>query len=533
MRAMLALLLCAGMASAEGARGPDLAAASNFGQGMPRGLLDAALAAGVRDFRDAVYWDRVEAPDGRFRFARPRDIYPGRLPRMSLTVNNGHPSYEDGMTPITERGIEAFGRHAAETVARFPSIDAVEVGNEFNSVNFVSGPLRDGGLAARAEGYARLLESVSRQVRAVRPEVRILGGGLHSLPTGYAALLDRAGAFVQMDALAFHPYDTPPELLPAQVAEMRRLPALAGMPFEITEYGTTDAAEAPGLLLRIHCMAALSGVTRLAWYPLHPRGDAFEPIVTREGVITPLGRAYAFVQASMAGEPVIDAAPDEFTRGCRYGDDLTVLWGLPRAVRLPEGARALAPDGTPLDGRDHILSETTPLLVRGPAPVPEVSAVIADSFLQFGYPGSGFDRLARNPNGEAPLVTMPGQGRSGVPWVPYLGRPDDPGVRLLSRSLLPAGSADFPVEIVHRHSAERAEPAMLALSLDPAERSADGITLTIRQGDAILLEREITEAFATELPVDLDPARPLEIAVGPGQTSRGDVTGYRFTLRRP
>ncbi|TFL18391.1 hypothetical protein [Jannaschia formosa] len=531
MRWALAIFLASALAAdAQEMRGPDLAVASNFGQGLPSGLLRAAVEAGIRDFRDAVYWDRVEGADGRFDFSRPRDVFPARLPRMSLTVNNGHPAWEDGATPVTPEGIAAFGRHAAETVARFPSIDAVEVGNEVNSANFVTGPLREGGLERRAKGYTALLESVARQVRAARPEVRILGGGLHSVPTGYVALLDRAGAFAHMDALAFHPYDTPPEMLPAEVAELRRLPALATMPLEITEYGTPDDAAAPGLLLKAHCMAALSGVTRLAWYPLHPRGDGFVPVLTREGEVTDLGRAYLFVQDRLAGLPVSDATPDAFARGCRYGDAATVIWGAPRPVTLPQGARAVTPQGKPAPA---VLSEDVPLIVLGPDPVLGPSDRVADSFLQFGYPGTGFARLARTLNGEQPLVTMPGQGRPGVPWTPYLGRPDDPGVRLLSETLLPAGSGDFPVEIVHRFTAPEAMELALDLSLAPARRSADGVRLTVTAGDATRLDRIVTDPLAESLPIALSAGETLDIAVGPGATAGGDVTAYRFTLRRP
>ncbi|PWJ22182.1 hypothetical protein [Jannaschia seohaensis] len=518
----------AGAAPAQELRGPDMAVASNFGQGMPLGLLQAAVAAGIADFRDAVYWDRVEGPDGRFRFVRGRDTFPARLPRMSLTVNNGHPAYEEGATPVTPEGIAAFGRHAAETAARFPTVDAVEIGNEINSENFVTGPLRAGGLVRRAEGYTALLESVARQVRAVRPDVRILGGALHSLPTGYTALLDRAGAFAHMDALAFHPYDTPPEVLPAQVAEMRRLPALAEMPFEITEYGTPDAEAAPALLLKMHCMAALSGVTRLAWYPLHPRGDGFAPVLTRAGEVTELGRAYLFVQDRLAGLPVTNAAPDAFARGCRYGDAATVIWGAPREVILPPGARTLGPNGTEMA---PVLSEEVPLLVLGPPPTLGPVDLLADSFLQFGYPGKGFTRLARNPLGVAPLVTMPGQGRSGVPWTPYLGRPDDPGVRLLSRSLLPSGTAAFPVEVVHRYVAPAALEAELDLMLHPAARSVDGVRLTVSLDGAAVTDLHVTERHEARHAFSLAEGSVLEIAVGPGDTALGDVTGYRFTLR--
>jgi hypothetical protein len=178
-----------------------------------------------------------------------------------------------------------------------------------------------------------------------------------------------------------------------------------------------------------------------------------------------------------------------------------------------------------------VLSEDVPLIVLGPPPKLGPSDLLADSFLQFGYPGKGFTRLARNPNGTERLVTMPGQGRSGVPWVPYLGRPDDPGVRLLSRSLLPAGSADFPVEIVHRYVAPAATEADLALMLDPAARSTDGVHLTVTLDGALLIDRAVTGRLERVQALTFAPGSVLEIAVGPGATAHGDVTAYRFTLR--
>ncbi|UWQ19941.1 hypothetical protein [Jannaschia sp. M317] len=333
MRWILAMLLSAGIASAQDLRAPTLAAASNFGQGVPRGLMQAAIAAGITDFRDAVYWDLVEGEDGRFRYGPARTRYPDRIGQlgtgMSLTVNNGHALYEDGATPLGAEAIAAFGRHAAQVATRFPAIHSIEIGNEFNSANFVSGPLRDQGLAARARAYAALHDSVARQVRAARPEVRIIGAGVHSIPTGYLTLLSDTGIFARMDALAFHPYDTPVTLLDRQVALMRQVPGLAAMPLEITEFGTTEMDAAPGHLMRMMCKAALSGVTRLAWYPLHPRGDGFAPLLTRAGDQTPAGRAYALAQRRLTGQPVADVSPDAATPACLFGPDVTMVWGLP------------------------------------------------------------------------------------------------------------------------------------------------------------------------------------------------------------
>ncbi|WP_371154044.1 hypothetical protein [Jannaschia sp. 2305UL9-9] len=547
MRWIFAILLCTGMASAQDLRAPTLGVASNFGQGVPRGLLEAATRAGIRDFRDAVYWADVEGADGRARFRGQTARYPDRLDQfgagMSLTVNNGNPLYEDGATPLGADAVAAFGRHAARTVSRFPAIDGVEIGNEFNSANFVSGPLRDAGLKARADAYVALFDSVAEQVRAARPDVRIIGGGVHSIPTGYLALLGDAGLFDRMDAIALHPYDTPIDMLDRQIAVMRRLPGLETMPIELTEFGTQDAAAAPGLMLRAMCKSALSGVRRLVWYPLHPRGDGYVPLLTRDGAVTATGKTFLRLQSRLAGLPVRDLSPDRQTTACLFGDDHLVVWGAERPLRVAGEAQVTRASGQVLTA-PFTLSETDPILVRksdldvgndikfGP------HHVVADTFLDFTYPEdgwhetSGFDRLGRSPNGTQPLTTRPGQDRPGVPWTPYLGVASNPNLRLMSRSLLPAGTEAFAEEILHRYTADRDMVASLDLMLRPAERSLDGVSLTVTLAGDTITDRDVTGAYTQSIDdLSLRAGDVLEIAVGPGKTATGDVTAYRFTLR--
>lgn len=548
MRWILAIMLCTGIAGAEELRSPTLGAASNFGQGVPRGLLESAVAEGITDFRDAVYWAEVEGADGRARYREQTARFPDRLEQlgagMSLTVNNGHPLYEDGATPLGPDAVAAFGRHAARTLDRFPAIDAIEIGNEFNSANFVSGPLREMGLEARASAYAALFGSVESQARATRPDVRIIGGGVHSIPTGYLARLGQLGLFDRMDALALHPYDTPIDMLDRQIAVLRRLPGLADMPIELTEFGTRSPSEAADLILRGLCKGALAGVSRLVWYPLHPRGDGYVPLLTRDGEVTETGTAFLRLQTMLAGLPVRDVSPDLKTPACLFGTDHLVVWGMPRQLTVPQGATVTDAQGTALDGPSFTLSEAAPLIISKPAMnvdfdiTFDVQPIVADTFYDFTYPVTGavpevgFTRLARSPNGTVPLTTRRGQDRSGVPWTPYLGLASNPNLRLLSQSLLPSGSSAFPEEILHRYTAAQDISLTLTVMLRPAARSLDGVTFTIVAADATVVDRIVTGQVTQSISdITLRAGESIDIAVGPGATSQGDVTSYRFTLR--
>lgn len=533
-------------------RGPALAVASNFGQGYLGDLMDQALAWGVTDFRDAVYWDRVEGPDGQFSFALPETTYPDRLAeagaRMSLTVNNGHPAYDNGATPLSPQAVAGFAYHAAETLLRFPAIDAIEVGNEFNTANFVSGPLKESDLDARAEAYVALLEAVATRARRATPDVRIIGGGVHSIPTGYLAKLIELGAVEHMDTLALHPYSTPVEHYAKQIAVMRRLPELATIPVEITEFGIQSEVEAPGKLLRSHCQYGLAGASRLAWFALNDRGDGFTPVIARDGRVTDAGQAYRFVQDELANRPLQDVSPDPFTYACLYDDRKLVIWGMPRDLKLESSdLRVFDAAGRPLEGSKFGIAETAPLVIVAPESLSldadvtlAPQKVLADSYHGFAYPEAaeaeaapgGFLREVIAGDGAVGLQTRPGQDRPGRPWTPWLGIPENADVRALPLTLLPSGDAANPVKIRHRYAAAEPQVVSLDVLVSPSDRSADGVALTVLHNDQVLATWEGLGQMTVELPdVALEAGDRLDIVLGPGETSTGDVTEYRFTLR--
>tara|TARA_R110002124_G_scaffold15554_10_gene67504 strand:+ start:65 stop:1738 length:1674 start_codon:yes stop_codon:yes gene_type:complete len=552
-RLIFPILLCLlpTIAAAQNLRGPTLAAASSFGQGLPEGLLAKTLETGIDDLRDELFWYRTEDTAGDFVFDDPMTLYPDALEqagaRLSLLVNNGHASYDDGDTPYSAEAVAGFGRHAAAVVQRFPATRSVEVGNEFNSQMFISGPLKDQDLAARARAYVALLKSVRDQVGAIDPTVRIIGGGVHSIPVAYLKQLVDLGAAELMDSIALHPYDTPVELIAAQIAVMRRLPGLADMPVEITEFGSESRETASADMVRGYCQMALSGVTRMVWYPLNDRGDGYVPLIDASLTPTAAYDTYAYLRAEFEGATVQDAAPDSFTRACLFDGRKLILWGMPRKLTLLSDAVTLRDaTGAPLETREAMLSEGDPLILTSETPLVEgrdyvlaPQEVIADSYFQFTYPdgfeGAAMDPLSRSMrdrNGTHPLQTMPGQSGPGRPWTPWLGTPENGDLRLLSRVMLPVGSPDWPVEILHAFTAPEAMTLKVDASFDTvAEDGRIDVTLSAAN-QPVRTWKDANTVPIEDNTLRLSAGETVEIAVSPAAGSNNTLTRYRITLRK-
>lgn len=545
--------LPASFSRATGGFGPSLAAASNFGHGWNPTLLDQAIQLGVRDFRDIVYWQQTELAPGEYSFDSPETMYPEQISvaeaQMSLTVNWGNEMYDEGFTPYTDEGRLAFAHFVVAVLDRFPAISAVEVGNEFNGQNFVSGPILDLKRADRAAVYFDLLKSVYTEVKASHPDVAVLGGAVHSVPAGYLWPLLDLGAADYMDALVLHPYTTPPEQLMRQITVLRRHPKASDLPIQVTEFGHESRTIAPGFLLRMYCAMALSGVERAAWYPLSDRGDGLQPLIDPlNGRPTAAGRAYALAQGQLVGLPVVDVSPDPFTYACLFGGKHLVIWGEPRAVTVADDVVAVNATGVTLDPVLLRLSMTDPLLISSDAPI-EIGGnvrlaptdIIADSYHQFAFPDESqkfatsdpFRRFARRGEKFIKLKTMPGQESPGTLWTPYLGNRYIRPARLTAESLVPGGGGEDEVEIVHQYVAAQPQEVAIDATWSPADHSDGGIDITIRAGDSTLFHKDgVTMTENVSLPrVSLKKGETLDFIIGPGATSDGDLIAYRIILR--
>ena len=543
---LAALFGFAGYGAAETLTAPTLGAATNLSQGVQPALVDLTRAVGLTQLRDGMNWGRVETAKGRYTFATPRTRFPDVIAQAGSTVtivtNWGNPLYDSGDTPHSAEALEALAGYTAALVDRFPAIDGIEVGNEFNGVNFVRGPLKDMTPLQRARAYVPMLRAGFNGVKETKPDLRVLGGATHSLPGGYLwEIMDHGGADY-MDALAVHPYTTPAEQFVRQMNVLRRHPALARLPVEITEFGTPGAMRAPGHMLRNYCQFALGDVARAVWFPGNLRGEKMAPLFTPAGQITPAGLTFRLISERMAGRDVSDASDDDFTYGCQFGEDVAVLWGAPRRLTLTEDVTALDATGQ-ASAAPAMLDPVTPVVLvsQGGAVKDGVTLgpqkLEADSFHQFAYPqgnelqaqGDSFARFARKAGQIIPLMTLPGQERSGVPWFPYRGHPDHRDIRLTADSLLPGADKD----IVHRYTAPSEKTLHLRADFTAGGRSADGILVTVTLRGEVLFSGAggAQEKISIDLPdLQFQTGDMLEVSVNDNGTPKGDVSKYRISL---
>ncbi len=547
---VLGFVLAATGAVAEPARepgvGPELQAASNFGQTWNQVVFDAARAEGFTALRDEIHWDFAER-DGVYVFDHEILTYPERMAaagmKLTLIAVGEHPDHDAGATPYTAPAVTAFADFFAETARRFPAVDAVEVGNEMNSESFTEGPAREADIEGRAGYYAALLKATYGAVRAARPELRILGGAAHSIPLAWFGALSADGAGPFMDSIALHPYTTAPEQLRRQVALLRAVPGFDTLPIEITEIGTVEAAKAQALLMKTYCQAALAGVTNVTWYPLSARGDGYVPLLEDDGSVTPVGRTWQMIQAELQGREVTDGAPDPFTYACRFGDRALVIWGADRAL-VPDDPGLVVRDLSGQPVAQPRLSPDWPLVVLSDGPAPRLGEnlrlgpqqVVADSFDQFAYPGAqrhGFARFIRVGGQQVPFILGPGQQTGGVPWTPYLTTERDGSLRMDAEFLQPSMWDGVAAEIVHAFTAPQAMALALEARVSPTPESSDGVTISVRHNGIALAETIVREKTEMTLPrIALATGDVLEIVVGPGDSPHGDTSDYRFTLRR-
>ena len=532
-------------ATAQELRGPELQAASNFGQTWNQVVFDAAAAEGITALRDELHWDYGER-EGTYVFDHPILTFPEAMAAagMSLTLITlgTHPDHDAGATPYTAPAVAAYAAFFAEVARRFPAVVAVEVGNEMNSETFTAGPAREADITGRAGYYAALLAATSDAVRAARPDVRIIGGAAHSIPLAWFGALSADGAAAKMDTIGLHPYTTPPEQLRRQVALLRGVPGFETQPLELTEIGTEDPDAAPALLARTYCQAALAGAATLAWYPLNARGDGFVPLLTDDGAVTDVGRTWKLLKTEAQGRAVADGATDPFTYACRFGDSALLIWGAARDMVLADGLAAYDLAGTPVAAPR--LDPEAPLLVLSDGPAPVIGdtvmlgpqSVVADSFDQFTYPGGtgdGFDRFVRAGETRVDFILGLGQQTNGVPWTPYLTTERDGWVRLEAGFGQPSMWDGVPVEIVHAFTAPEAMTLALEARVAPSAETSDGVSFALLLGGAPLAETVVqSPAVLAPPPVTLAAGEVLEIVLGPGESPDGDATDFRFTLRR-
>ena len=515
--------------------GPKLAACTNFNQGYITDRMLKINSLTQPNIRDGMYWNEVEKAVGVYTYTGLKSNFLDNLNGFaSLTINNGNALHDDvngvGVTPYTPAGCAAFGAFAAALALRFPELLEIEVMNEYNGDNFVSGPVKDsaGYSQTRADYYLAIIEEVATQARAARSSIRILGGATHSIPTSVLKKMLDGGLANYIDALVLHPYTSKPETARKEIAVLRRQTAAATMPIQITEFGTTDIPDAPNHFAKWYAMSALSGVERMGWFASHDRGDGYATLFSSTGTLTPVGEAYEWAVNNLQGLEAISKSAGLGAYAVQFGKKICCIWGEPRALILRNGAYAVNARGqtvaSPSISQSPIYVITPTNITYGGSGYVDFggSMLVADSFHQWELPigselqvvGDGFKRFARRSDGEIlPLILVDGQSGAGTPWVPYRA-PLGSSSRMQDRSLVAVGS----MEMCHSWTTTTKVTRIVKASITAGH-------LSIRRNSVSIYEANGPVSYNSSLLIQANDV--IEFAI------TGGATNYSISISKP
>ena len=164
----------------------------------------AAAQLGFRHARTDAYWSESEFTPGDYAFPVDEDVKTeafksAGVEMLPISVYY-NPLYDNGRTPSSGAGINAYANYTSAIVSHFEP-DAVEVYNEFNW------SLNTSACGKTADCYMQLLQPTADKVRAEHPGTTIVGPSTAHLDDAFMTELYQAGGLNYLDAVSFHPYD--------------------------------------------------------------------------------------------------------------------------------------------------------------------------------------------------------------------------------------------------------------------------------------------------------------------------------------
>ena len=369
---------------------------------------ELARLAGIKDDRDDdSYWNVIETQPGSYTFDAANDnvvdtmVATGKKPLLLLGFGNG--LYDGGGTPYTDAGYEAFGKYAAAVAKHYAGrISGLEVWNEYYG-GFSNGPC-----AQSPDCYYKLLKSAYTHVKAVEPQMTIVGASAFKAPLDWFGRLFEDGGLRYMDALSIHPYRSPglPEGLELDVAGLQKLVKQyshgPSTPIWITEQGWVSQPGPPvgvseqtqaDYAVRSVILAQSAGVAEYYWYDL--LNDGTDPAdgeqnfglmriagLDADGITAkPAYVAYATAARMLTGATFAarESAGDDSVYAMRYqaqGGPLKVLWtasDTPKAVAVRASGPVTLTDVMgasrtlkPVDGTILLTLTGDPVYLSGP-----------------------------------------------------------------------------------------------------------------------------------------------------------------------
>ncbi|MGC9368061.1 MAG: hypothetical protein ACP5DX_00845 [Paracoccaceae bacterium] len=490
---------------------------THFEQGW--GLDWAGIAAdlGAPLIRDEIGWVEAEPRRGRYDFSTAdpymREIAAqGMEPLIVWTDTN--PLYDGKQTPHSDDARAGLANYLDAMLTHYAGLlTRIEIGNEVNSGEFLSGPFKNDP----PRELAATVRAVAQRVKPGHPDVEIMCAGTNLISLQFLRSFFRYGGLEHCDAISIHPYRRHPENVDLEIEALRALMRDMGgeKPIHATEFGkwVEDPAESAVYMVKMAALLAASGVGEAYWYALMD-----EPWWPNMGLMTPkraekpAARAFRFLQGKVLplGRPVSRSAT-RTARVFEYGEgEALVFWGVDGAIEIIGEAMFFDATGTPVPRPERLTEAPVIALGRGLDLRVTTEAPIADSLYQYDTPPWSY--FARRPGiGLSPLETMEWR------WSSYRGAPDLWPLKITDQGMTTARFADGPYHAVERFTAAAAGRYRVQGWWQASQDSEPSQILVTRNGTTIAGGRTGPDRFRLDpLEVTLAAGETLEFEVAPG-----------------
>jgi hypothetical protein len=537
-------------------------------QGWDFSILQTAKSIGSMAIRDGVGWENIEKSPGAYTFTSPsltwiNTVIDGGFP-VTVLFGGSNSLYDNGKTPYTDAGRAAFARYVVATLDHYPRIKTIEIANEYNAFNFVTGPVLDDGYPARQKYYFETLKSVYTAVKAKHPDVKVLGGAAIAIPVGYFKALFALGGLNFMDGIVVHPYTTDPEQLEKQLAVLRMAMGSNVKPVHMTEFAREldSVPDTADYLVKSISVMAAAGVAEADWYALRQQGGPNDiwyknvALASFSGAVLPPGQGFKVmstqVLAKGAGRRI---TTDPFVYAYQFGQNAMVIWGDPRSLTVKGNTKfynsqgAEIPQPMRIDVKSPIILVSDTPLVYGDNVVLGSSQLVADSYDQFDFTNS----LDGSTKFEGPWTyfaygvrsqaytqayTQGGAEVASSDWMPYIGidwlRPFNINANTVSPVDYNTGGSPDAYKAILRYTSPYDGKFDITGVWDVNANSADGIDVQVVVNSQTVLTTIFNGHYDMSLKgISLKQGDVITFVVGPNKNAVGtDTTNYRIKMYR-
>lgn len=498
---------------------------THFEQGWGLDWIGIASDLGAPLVRDEIGWAEAEQSRGEYEFSEA-DAYmrqivaQGMEPLIVWTDRN--PLYDGRETPHSKEGREGLVNYLDAMLSHYGgTLTRIEIGNEVNSGESISGPFKNDP----PRQLAATVRAVSRGLKPEHPDVEIMCAGTNMIPLQFMRNFFRYGGLQHCDAISIHPYRRHPENVDLEIEALRALMRDMGgeKPIQVTEFGkwVDDPAESPVYMVKMVSMLAAAGVGEAYWYAL-----VDEPWWPNMGLMTPqrtekpAAQAFRFLQEKLLplGRPV-PRSPTRTARVFEYGDgEGLVFWGVDGKIELTGKASFYDVTGKPVPRPDRLTETPVVALGQGLELRVVTAEPIAESLYQYDTPPWSY--FARRPGlGLTPLETMEWR------WSSYRGAPDLWPLKITDDVMTTARFSDGPYHVVERFTAAEAGRYRVKGWWQALPESEPSLILITRNGTEIAKGETGRGKFQLEpLEVVMDAGDTLDFEVAPaGPDGDGSV----------